>query len=564
MPRYKSKHKTEINRYMRAVLSGKEGAGELERCAVQRHKNDLKNAKQLGIFHDEKAADRMIDLMQLQVHTTGEFNGKKFVLLPYQKFMVWCLFGWKRKEDGYRRFSKAFISVGRGNGKSPFAALLMLMLICFDEPKETRAELVLAATERRQTKFVAGEIKRMIKKQPALKKRFKIYQNNIVFTPDESYIEALGKEAKSKDGMNLHAFVADEVHEWRDEHRGVLDKLQTSMGKRRQPLEILITTAGSDQSVIWLEVYESACQVVRGIYSAEHWFVFICQMDQGDDPHDPKVWRKGNPNLGISVKEKYLQNLSEEARHNPAKLNQFLRYHMNVRVRSSIKAVDLELWAAGKTELPDLTGKVCCAGLDLGWTDDLASLALCFPLHSKQEKPRYAIKQWSWICEETEVRDLSSQPWAGWIKSGKLIVTPGNTTDPQAIYNKIAEIRKLYQLRTVALDPNNARAVGIALANDMGIDVFDFFQTTRKYNEPVQTFLTLLKNGNLLHDGDPVLSWAADNMVLKEDAAGLVMPDKNKSTEKIDPMVASLMALSECLYLDTDRNGYNSHEFRIL
>lgn len=564
MAEYRSKHEAEVERYVDDVISGRNIAGELERAAVERYRNDIATAEERGIYHDPRAADRAIDFMQLQKHTTGEFDGKPFVLFPYQKFIVWNLFGWRRCEDGLRRFRKCFYSVGRGNGKSPFAALLTLTLTCYDQPLEPRAELVLSATERRQTKYVADEIARMIRRQPALKRRFEIYKDRIVYTQNGTYIEQLGKEAKSKDGMNLHAFVADELHEWREEHRGVLDKLQTSMGKRRQPLEIIITTAGSDQSVIWIEIYEDACKVVRGFYENDRWFVFICQMDDGDDPFDEDVWAKGNPNLDVSVKRDYLRGLAEEARHNPVKLNQFLRYHMNVRVRSLVKVIDPKLWAEAEISLPDLSGRTCCAGLDMGWRDDLASLSVCYQLGNK-EHPLFALKSWSFICSETEKRDLTMPPWAGWIRDGHLTVTEGNTTDPQAIYRAVGELRERSELRTLALDPNNARAIGIHLANDMGIEVFDFFQTTRKYNEPLQTLLTLLQDGKIIHDGNPVLAWAADNLVLKTDAAGLCMPDKLRSADKIDPMVAAIMALSECLFVDTtETGGYNAHPFRVL
>ena len=568
-----SAFQVEVDQYIDDVMSGRKIVGELERCAVERHLQDLGQAGKASseYFFDPAAANRVIAFMQLQVHTTGEFDGKPFILLPYQKFVVWCLFGWKRKVDGLRRFRKAYYSIGRGNGKSPFAALLTLVLACYDDPPEPRAEIVIAATERGQTRFVADEIRRMVERQKALRKRFTSYKQRIVYEPNDMVIEQLGKEAKSKDGMNLHAFVADELHEWREEHRGVLDKLQTAMGKRRQPMEIYITTAGSDQSVIWIDIYEDACKVARGIYENDRWFVFICQMDEGDDPFDEAVWSKANPNLDISVKRDYLRGMAQEAEHNAGILNKFLRYHMNVRVRSDVKAIDPKLWAAGTIELPELLNRMCASGLDLGWRDDLASLALCFPMKAKKdfplgenEQPKYFFRQWSWICAETDKRDLTQQPWAGWIRSGRLIVTPGNTTDPAAIFKQIDIVRKLYDLKSIALDPNNARAPGIHLVNEMGLNVFEFFQTCRKYNEPTQLMLTLLQNGGLQHDGDPLFAWTADNLVLKTDAAGLVMPDKTRSSDKIDPMVAAIMALSECLFLDTDAGGYNTHSFRQL
>lgn len=559
-------HAQDVAKYMQGVRSGKIVAGRLLKAAVERQYRDLESAgrQRAKYWFDQAAADRVINFIANLKHSTGEFAGEPFLLLPWQKFVVSVLFGWKRKSDGMRRFREAFISLGRGNGKSPLAAALLLYLLCADVPIEPRAEIKIAATERGKrtdnggAMIVFNECARFIEQNPALKKRCQILSQSILYLPTEGTISPLGKEAQSKDGFNLHAYVADELHEWQKQHQGVWDKLETAMGKRRQPLAISITTAGSDRSELWRRKYNEACKVVTGVYADEQMFVAIYQVDTAedggpaDDPFDNQasriVWPKANPNLGVSVKPDHLERMTAKARHDPDARHNLLRYHLNVMVRSKLKIVEMGLWnACGAQPLPDLSRLVCHGGIDLGWRDDLASFYLVFPLHG-QSDTRYATLGWNWICEQTPHRDLDREPWASWIDSGKLIVTPGEVFDPSAILAKVRQVRKLYRLQTVALDPNNARSLEVSLVNDHGIEVYAYGQTAKKFNEPLRTLLDTIKSGDLLHGADPLLAWAMSNMVVRKDVAGLMMPDKSSSDEKIDPAVALLMGFSECLY----------------
>lgn len=573
-------HARDVQLYIDGVRSGKIVAGRLLIAAVNRHVRDLARAAKRGAryWFDQAAADRAINFIQCLKHSTGEFAGLPFLLEPWQKFIVSALFGWKRKCDGMRRFREAFISVARGNGKSPLAAALLLLLLCADDPAEPRAEIKIAATERGKktanggAMIVFNECARQVEHSPALKKRCAILNQAIVYNPTEGTISPLGKEAVSKDGFNLHAYIADELHEWQKQHQGVWDKLETAMGKRRQPLAISITTAGSDRSELWRRKYNEACKVVSGVYEDDQLFVAIFQVDTeadggpADDPFDksaPKtVWPKANPNLGISVKADHLERMTRKAKHDPDARHNLLRYHLNVMVRSRLKIVDVSQWQACADEpLPDLSRRPCHGGIDLGWRDDLASFYLVFPLADN----RYATLGWNWICEETPHRDLSRQPWATWIDQGKLIVTPGEVFDPEAILAKVKQVKKLYRLQTVALDPNNARALEVQLVNDQGVEVYAYGQTAKKFNEPLRTLLDEVKEQRFLHGGDPLLAWAMSNMVVRKDVAGLMMPDKANSDEKIDPAVALLMGFSECLYAGrTAQETYNERGLRRL
>lgn len=563
---------------MKGVASGKIVAGRLVIAAVQRQLKDLtRAAKGWKYTFDQAAADHVINFVECLKHSTGEFADQPFKLLPWQKFVLSVLFGWKLAATGFRRFREAFISLGRGNGKSPLAAAILLYLLTADKPPEPRAEIKIAATERGSkadnggAMIVFNECVRFIESCPALKEACSVLSKSIVYRKNESTITPLGKEAKTKDGYNLHAFVADELHEWHAEHQGVWDKLETAMGKRRQPLAVSVTTAGSDQSALWRRKYHECCKVVKGVYADEQLFVFIAQIDveedgqPGDDPFAPdaprKIWPKANPNLGISVKPDHLARMTEKAKHDPDAKSNLCRYHLNVMVRSRLKIINLDNWrGCGEAELPQLKGLTCHGGIDLGWRDDLSSLYFTFPLSGN----RFASIGWSWIPEETPHRDLSREPWASLIATGKLIVTPGEVFDPQAIIDKVAWARKRFRIQTIALDPNNARSVEVSLVNDHGIDVYSFGQNCKKYNEPLKNLLEAVTERRLLTGGDPLLEWSASNVVVYKDQNNLMMPDKKHSDEKIDPFVALLMSYSECLYAGSPKPGYNERGLRRL
>jgi phage terminase large subunit-like protein len=208
-----SHHERDVLDYCEDVQAGAIVAGKLVKAAVERFLRDLKSGPSRGLMFDYDAANRAIDFVQLLKHSTGEFRGRPFRLEPWQKFIFWNLFGWKWAATGLRRFRESFLSMGRGNGKSPLAAAILNCLLFLDG--EARAELVIAAVERDQARIVFRETCGQVKSNPTLKKRCDFWKNSLVYRSPASTVVPLGKEAESKDGMNLHGFVADEVHAWK-------------------------------------------------------------------------------------------------------------------------------------------------------------------------------------------------------------------------------------------------------------------------------------------------------------------------------------------------------------
>ena len=271
---------------------------------------------------------------------------------------------------------------------------------------------------------------------------------------------------------------------------------------------------------------------------------------------NPELLEKANPLLrhGV-VKQDHLNLMVAEARFDKSKLQELIRFHANHEVASSLKPIDAELWSSGGGQFPDIKGHTPHFGVDLGWVKDIASFAAVWQIGSSEaegKKPIYAVKVESYIAADTG-RDLTAEPWAGWIRDGWLTVTDSEWTDIAAIHKDIKKYQKSYGCNTLAVDPNNARDFAQVCQEEYGIETFMFQQSHRNYNEPIKLLLRLLSEGRLKHGSNPVLAWAATNMILNENTAGLVMPDKKTSDEKIDPIVAVLMGLSECMFGEKQR-----------
>jgi phage terminase large subunit-like protein len=541
-----------VDKYISRVLSGKQPAGRNEILAIERHIDDLKNAPSRGFDFSWDHADSVINFFPLLTHPNGAAAGEPFELVPAQKTFLAILHGWRRAETGLRRFREAFLSMARGNGKSPLAAGMALQLFTADIPFELGAEVVCAATTRQQAaKYVWKQAKAFITELPSLNDRLRLKRDTIEFPIGNSTgtFEPLGSDSNNLDGGNYHAAVIDELHAMREQHRELIEKINTSMGKREQDLLVKISTAGSDRSPLWIEEYDYANKVLAGVVTDDQYFAYIFETDDELEIDDRDGWRQSNPLLDRLSIDRF-QQMCDKAKASKPHENEFRRYKLNQKVSSRAKAFSPELWKRGNATLSALDGCRCFAGLDMGWRNDLAALVLVFPIDGTIDEDDpitfYEILGFAWLPEETE-RETVREPFRSLISDGSIEITDGNTTDHRAIVRKIVELSKRYSLQTIAADPNNARAVLTELT-DEGLEVFEFFQTCRNYNEPTNKLLDLLDSGLVRHGADPLLAWSADNVVLRTDSLGYVMPDKKKSSEKIDPTVALLMALSETMF----------------
>jgi phage terminase large subunit-like protein len=539
-----------LQSYIDGVLDGSIVTSKLVKCAVERHVKDLarQSTPEFPYHFDEKLASKTCRFYpRILRHSIGRYAGMPFELEPWQLFCTSSIFGWLRDCDRSRRFRKTYRSMGRKNGKSCWAAGESIFMAGFDMNPRTMtpepvAQVVLSATKRDQVdKVVFAEVERMRRKSPAIMKASNFVKKEVKFYRNDGEIITTGSD-KPYDGLNPHSVVMDELHAWREHHREFYDTMVTGSGFRDQPLISIITTAGDDRSYLWCEVYEFARKVVRGDVSDEEFFVFVAELDEDDDPLEESNWIKANPNLGVSVSLDYLRQQAIEARTSPIALNRFTRYHGNRKVSSTEVAFDIDEWDRCKGELSNWNQADCVvAGFDLGGYDDLSAYAMVarFPVDMSGESPvwRYEARIRAFISNSTP-RDLSLQPFANWIHQGLI----EKCEHPNAeLRQSLMEDSRIYGIQQVAFDVSNARSTAEELSIE-GLTTAGCAQSYVWFNEPIHQFSELLRNGLFRHDGNELLRWCAGNAVVVKDRQDRWMFDKRESSEKIDPIVALVMA----------------------
>lgn len=554
--------KHDVQDYIDGVLSGEIVTGSLVRLAVQRHVQDLEKSGERGFYFDEEIAEEAcLFFPWVCKHSIGEWDGKPFFLQPWQQFIIWSLMGWRKKRDSTRRYKTAYISVGRKNGKTTLLAGLTLYLMYADEPFEPGAEIYIAATKIPQACKMYDEARRMVEASPSILKRSLIRKSpkSINYPKFASKIEPIASD-NSTDGLNTHAVLIDELHEWKAAQRDALEKLTGGGGSRRQPLFVTITTAGNDQSQIWIEEDDYAVKTVEAAVTGnvvdDSKFVYVARIDDTDDPLDPGCWAKANPNLGESVKLSFLQEEANEAAQKPSATNKFIRYYCNRRVAASEREISAEMWQKGNQPLAFNIGAEGHGGIDLARSNDWAAIAACFPIRNEAgDIIRHEIISKAWTCKHGQFR-VEHEPFRTWISEGLLYVCDGDQIDFSDIKREIIKWHKLYNIATWAYDPAWSTLIVQQLNEEEGITGFAFKQNHFKYNEPCVSFVKELCAERIFHGGDKVLEWQAGNLIYHRNHEGLAKPDKGNKASKIDGMVAVLMAYSECLFSEKIRLNY--------
>lgn len=496
-------------------------------------------------WFDERAAAIAVAFFEkLLRHTKGEWAGDNFKLQPWQRDqIIKPLFGWKRA-DGTRQYRSAYIEIPRKNGKSTLSAGIALFLLFADG--EAGAEVYSAAADRDQAAIVFDQARVMVEASPQLQKLAQVFKRSVVIPSTHSFYRVLSADAYTKHGLNAHGIVFDELHA--QPNRELFDVLNTSTGARKQPLMVMITTAGYDRNSICWEQHERAVRVraARRIGDAANddpsLFVYIASADEHDDWTDPAVWAKANPGLGVTVSHEYMQQQCTQALQSPAYQNTFRRLHLNQWTSQESRWLDMMSWDACNGTLPDLKGRICYAGLDLASTTDIAALSLVFP-PAKESEPIWVLP-FFWIPQDNMIERSRRDrvDYDLWVRLGYIEATPGNVIDYAYIERRMMALRDQYKIAEVAFDPWNATQISQNLAT-AGLTMVEMRQGFVSLSAPTKELLRLVLSHGIIHGGNPVLRWMADNLVVVQDAAGNVKPDKKKSREKIDGIVSTVMGL---------------------
>ena len=509
--------------------------------------------------YNKDAADYAVMFSESLCHTKGTWAGKPFELIDWQERIIRDLFG-VLKPNGYRQFNTAYIEIPKKQGKSELAAAVALLLLCGDG--EERAEVYGCASDRNQAKIVFDVAVDMVRFCPALSKRVKILesQKKITYLPTNSSYQVLSADVANKHGFNTHGVIFDELHT--QPNRKLFDvMLQGSGDARMQPLYFLITTAGNDTNSICYEVHQKAIDIAEGRKVDPTFYSVIYGAAEDEDWTDPKVWRKANPSLGITVGIDKVKAACESAKQNPGEENAFRQLRLNQWVKQSVRWMPMDKWdaCAFPVSEDDLEGRICYGGLDLSSTTDITAFVLVFPPLDEEDK--YYVLPYFWIPEETlDLRVRRDHvPYDLWERQGMLMTTEGNVVHYGYIEKFIERLGEKFNIREIAFDRWGAVQM-VQNLEGMGFTVVPFGQGFKDMSPPTKELMKLTLEQRIAHGGHPVLRWMMDNIFIRTDPAGNIKADKEKSTEKIDGAVAAIMALDRAIRCgnDTSASVYDS------
>lgn len=500
---------------------------------------------------DQEAAYRAVFFIENLKHTKGVWAGKNFILMPWQRSIIEKLFGTLRP-DGSRQYRTCYIELPRKNGKSTLAAGIALYLLTADG--EVGAQVYSAANDQGQASLVFNDAAAMARQSSALLKRLKLLDSHkrITYYAKNSFYAAISAEAYSKFGYDAHGVIYDELHA--APNRELWDVLTTSFGARWQPLLLCITTAGYDRNSICWEQHDYACKVRDGIIDDESFLPIVYGAPDDADWKDEDVWFKCNPALNVFRSLDEMQRLCKKAQETPALEMTFRRLYLNQWTTSVQRWMPMDRWdeCGFPVTEAELKGRPCYAGLDLASTTDLAALSLVFP-----GEDGYSVLMRFWIPGETarqkERRDRV--PYETWGRQGFITLTEGDVIDYGYIKEELLSLLdKGYKIQELAFDRwgatklvqdliNTGRFTADPVKEPNKIPIIPFGQGYASMSAPTKELMNLVLSLKVRHGGHPVLRWNADNMVVSQDPAGNLKPDKAKATQKIDGMVALVMGI---------------------
>lgn len=557
----------EVGDYISGVLSGAVVAGRLVRLAVERHQRDLVAAArgERGLRFNRRRALRAMWWMEHRLRfSKGEWARKPFRFAPWQSFIVWNLFGWERFVDGrwIRRYRTAYLSLARKQGKSELVAGIGLLCLVVAGEAEAGGEVYAAATKRDQAHIVWESAARMVRASPLLKKEIGVHdaRHNLAHYETGSKFETVSADADTLDGLSPLVGIVDEYHAHPTTE--VYDVIESGMGARREPLMLVPTTAGAKRQGPCWDLESDAVKILEGIGEAEgsgdDLFAFIARLDEGDEWTNEAVWPKANPNLGVSCHAEKLRIGARVARRRPSALNEFLRKHMNLWTEVSTAWLPMDAWDAPEVCAPidadKLRGRRCFAGIDLSAVSDYTAGAAVFP--PAKDDPAWYVVPAFWIPDETLVERSRTDrvPITTWVERGLVTATAGPVVDQDAVKEWLLNLRERYDVVEVPMDPHNATKLQTELMA-LKFTVVSMRQGWVTMSPAIKQAEILVRSKALRHGGNPVLRWMFSNVALKRDANDNLSLNKARSGDRIDGIVAMVMAIGRAAAHETTKRG---------
>lgn len=538
-----------VTTYAQEVVQGKRVAGPHVRAQCTRHLRDLKDGKQRGLIwsveESEKAQGFYADVLKLN---GGDFEGKPFELLPWQKFVVGSLFGW-HGIDGYRRFRVAYVETAKGSGKSPLAAGIgMKGLVADNEP---RAEIYSAATKKDQAMILFRDAVAMVDQSPELSKRLTKSGTgercwNLAYMAQGAFFRPISSD-DGQSGPRPHIGLIDELHEHKT--NTVIEMMRAGTKSRRQALIFMITNAGHNRMGPCWGYHEYGAKVAAGEVQDDAFFPYICALDEEDDPFsDESCWLKANPSLQDADLPgmKYIREQVVEAKGMPSKEAIVRRLNFCQWTDAESPWISGEIWRSVQREFDwrDLRGRRAYAGLDLSSTTDLTGMV--FLVEPEESGEPWLLVPFAWLPDVDLQRkaDTDRVPYIQWRAEGLLETTPGRAISKRIVLQKLSAMCEFFEVVCVGYDRWRIEDL-MAMASDEGITLPEMKpvgQGYRDFSPAVETFERMLLNGEIAHPGHKVLDWCMSNAVIEQDGAENRKLSKEKATGRIDLAVAAVMA----------------------
>ena len=541
----KRDHAAIATQYARDIVSGKIQACLYVKEACQRHLDDLENTSVLWPYtFDTKKANRVCKIIELLPLVKGsKFVGLNLILQPWQAFIVCNIFGWVKKTTGKRRFRKAYCELPKGNGKSALmSAIALIMLACDGEPG---AEIYSAAITKEQAKIVFDTARQMALKCPRFCEKYgvEVAAHDIHLAEDTlSVFRALASEADSLEGKNPHLVVIDELHA--HPTRKLYENLESAMGKRDNNLLFSITTAGSDRQGICYETRSHVIESLNKTFVDDTLFGIIYTLDDTDDWTKEENWVKANPNWDVSVEPETIIADGRRAIYTAHKAPSFQTKHLNIWVNADNALITARDWKACETphmDIEDFHADPCFVGNDLAAKLDLAARIQLFTRTEKDDKLHYYVFGRYWVPAETIAKG-NNDKYEGWAREDYIVRSSGATNDFDEIEQELRDLASQFDIRAMAFDPWNAKQMMDHLMAD-GAKVVEVRPTVENFSPALKELLAIIADKRIHHNGDPVLAWAMSNLVGHTDAKDNIFPRKERPENKIDPVIALLMAL---------------------
>ncbi|AEK63192.1 terminase large subunit [Collimonas fungivorans] len=537
--------------YARSVIAAQIVAGPDIRAACQRHLNDLAQGSKRGLCWDLEAAQHAIGFFEdVLCLNGGQFEGKPFEVLPWQAFVIGCLFGWKGA-DGFRRFRVAYVETAKGSGKSPLAAGVGLFGLTADN--EPRAEVYAAATKKDQAQILFRDAVAMYDQSPALAKRLTVSGSkgkewNLAYNKTSSFFRPISAD-DGQSGPRPHMALLDEIHEHKNAN--VVEMMRAGTKSREQALIFMITNSGTDKRTVCWDYHDYGSKVCAGLLKDDSFFAFICSLDLGDDPFkDERCWYKVNPSLQNGIPGlKYLREQVTQARGMPSKEALVRRLNFCEWTEASAPWISGEVWFNCEENPPipleHFYGRSGTAGLDLSSTQDLTAFVVA--LDPTPEDPVTRLIPYFWLPGDGlhDKADKDRVPYLAWRDAGHLEALPGRAVDKLAVLNRIAALASVFDLREIACDrwrledfQQLVEREGVSLP-----PLVPFGQGFKDMAPAVDEFERMLLDRRMKHNGNPVMTWCAANVVLMTDPAGNRKIVKERATGRVDGIVAGVMAV---------------------